>query len=127
MQRHRRSTVDSYVTGVTVTLHSDTLISRDSHENAPPVVIRRDQIQKALWTLRSESGLDDCSHVATQKSEGRSETASHATADLCERSDHAHCHQSRDGVEVTPGEGCRTETRLHHVPQKVLLGDDRYQ
>ncbi len=55
-------------------------IDRESHENAPAVVIRADQVRRVLSTFRSEAGLDHCSCVTAQEYEDRFETVYHLTS-----------------------------------------------
>jgi len=80
MQRQRHSTADRLVDGVVTTLPDDAVVGRDSHGNAPAVVIRADRVQQVLSTLRSEMGFDHCSCVTAQEYDDRFETVYHLTS-----------------------------------------------
>ncbi|MFC7213083.1 NADH-quinone oxidoreductase subunit D [Saliphagus sp. GCM10025334] len=54
-------------------------IGRDNHKNAPTFVIRPDQVQKALTTLRDEAGFDHLSLITPQEYEDRYESNIHLT------------------------------------------------
>ncbi|GCF14286.1 NADH dehydrogenase subunit D [Haloarcula mannanilytica] len=56
---------------------ADHVLTTDSHENAPAVVIRADEVQAVLSTLRSEAGLDHCACVTAQEYADRFETIYH--------------------------------------------------
>jgi NADH-quinone oxidoreductase subunit C/D len=80
MQRQQRSTTEQFVNEVVSALPDKTVLGRDSHENAPALVIRADQVQKVLSTLYSEVGLDHCSCVTAQEYDDRFETVYHLTS-----------------------------------------------
>jgi len=80
MQRQKRLTTDPLVNEVVTALPNDAIVSRDSHENAPAVVIRADHVHTVLSTLRSEVGLDHCSCVTAQEYDDRFETVYHLTS-----------------------------------------------
>jgi NADH-quinone oxidoreductase subunit C/D len=80
MQRHRPATGDRSVEAVLAALPEDAVVDRDSHGNAPAVVIRADRVRAVLATLRSEAGLDHCSCVTAQEYEDRFETVYHLTS-----------------------------------------------
>ena len=46
---------------------ADHVLSTEHHENAPAVVIRADEVQTVLSTLRTEAGLDHCACVTAQE------------------------------------------------------------
>ncbi|WP_254767049.1 NADH-quinone oxidoreductase subunit D [Salinilacihabitans rarus] len=54
-------------------------IGRDDHENAPAFVIRADEVQAALTTLRDEAGFDHLSCITAQEYEDRYESIYHLT------------------------------------------------
>ncbi|WP_312912422.1 NADH-quinone oxidoreductase subunit D [Natronosalvus caseinilyticus] len=54
-------------------------IGRDDHMNAPAFVIRPDQVQEALTTLREEAGFDHLSLITPQEYEDRYESNIHLT------------------------------------------------
>ncbi|MFC7231224.1 NADH-quinone oxidoreductase subunit D [Saliphagus sp. GCM10025308] len=54
-------------------------IGRDDHKNAPAFVIRPDQVQEALTTLREEAGFDHLSLITPQEYEDRYESNIHLT------------------------------------------------
>ena len=56
---------------------ADHVLSTERHGNAPAVVIRADQVQTVLSTLRSEAGLDHCACVTAQEYADRFETIYH--------------------------------------------------
>jgi len=56
---------------------ADCVLSTERHENAPAVVIRADEVQTVLSTLRSEAGLDHCACVTAQEYADRFETIYH--------------------------------------------------
>ncbi|WP_435551742.1 NADH-quinone oxidoreductase subunit D [Natrinema sp. CGMCC1.2065] len=58
-------------------LLGDAVLGRDDHENAPAVVIRPDEVQAVLATLRDEAGFDHCSCVTAQQYPDRFETIYH--------------------------------------------------
>ncbi|WP_049901422.1 NADH-quinone oxidoreductase subunit D [Natrinema sp. J7-1] len=58
-------------------LLGDAVLGRDDHENAPAVVIRPDEVQTVLATLRDEAGFDHCSCVTAQEYPDRFETIYH--------------------------------------------------
>jgi len=80
MQRQQRSTTEQFINEVVSALPDKTVLGRDSHENAPALVIRADHVQRALSTLRSEVGFDHCSCVTAQEYDGRFETVYHLTS-----------------------------------------------
>ncbi|QIO22012.1 NADH-quinone oxidoreductase subunit D [Haloarcula sp. JP-L23] len=49
----------------------------ETHENAPAVVIRADEVQTVLSTLKTEAGLDHCACVTAQEYADRFETIYH--------------------------------------------------
>ncbi|WP_135301909.1 NADH-quinone oxidoreductase subunit D [Haloarcula amylovorans] len=53
------------------------VIDEETHENAPAVVIRADEVQAVLSTLKTESGLDHCACVTAQEYADRFETIYH--------------------------------------------------
>jgi len=56
---------------------ADHVLSTERHENAPAVVIRADEVQAVLSTLRTEAGLDHCACVTAQEYADRFETIYH--------------------------------------------------
>jgi NADH-quinone oxidoreductase subunit C/D len=58
----------------------DAVVGRESHENAPALVIRADRVQQTLRTLRREAGFDHCSCVTAQEYGDRYETIYHLTS-----------------------------------------------
>ncbi|WP_434531210.1 NADH-quinone oxidoreductase subunit D [Haloarcula sp. NS06] len=56
---------------------ADHVLSTERHENAPAVVIRADEVQTVLSTLRTEAGLDHCACVTAQEYADRFETIYH--------------------------------------------------
>jgi len=53
------------------------VVREERHENAPAVVIRADEVQQVLSTLRTEAGLDHCACVTAQEYADRFETIYH--------------------------------------------------
>ncbi|MBX0297155.1 NADH-quinone oxidoreductase subunit D [Haloarcula nitratireducens] len=49
----------------------------ETHENAPAVVVRADEVQAVLSTLKTEAGLDHCACVTAQEYADRFETIYH--------------------------------------------------
>ena len=80
MQQQKRLTTDQLVNEVVTALPNDAIVSRDSRNNAPALVIRADQVQTVLSTLRSVVGLDHCSCVTAQEYDDRFETVYHLTS-----------------------------------------------
>ena len=60
-----------------VELLSPYTIARDDHYNAPGFVVRPDDVQEVLFTLRDEAGFDHCSNVTAQEYEDRFESIYH--------------------------------------------------
>ncbi len=58
-------------------LLGDVVRARDDHLNAPGVVIRPDEVQSVLATLRDDAGFDHCSCVTAQQYPDRFETIDH--------------------------------------------------
>lgn len=58
-------------------LLGDAVRARDDHLNAPGVVIRPDEVQSVLATLRDDAGFDHCSCVTAQQYPDRFETIYH--------------------------------------------------
>ncbi|NHX40400.1 MULTISPECIES: NADH-quinone oxidoreductase subunit D [Haloarcula] len=56
---------------------ADHILSTERHENAPAAVIRADEVQTVLSTLRTEAGLDHCACVTAQEYADRFETIYH--------------------------------------------------
>ncbi|WP_146416934.1 NADH-quinone oxidoreductase subunit D [Haloarcula hispanica] len=56
---------------------ADHVLSTERHENAPAAVIRADEVQTVLSTLRTEAGLDHCACVTAQEYADRFETIYH--------------------------------------------------
>jgi len=79
MQQQQSSTANRLVDEAVTVLPDDVIVNRDSHQNAPALVIRADHVQKALSTLRSEVGFDHCSCVTAQEYDDRFETVYHLT------------------------------------------------
>ncbi|MUW15077.1 NADH-quinone oxidoreductase subunit C [Halorubrum sp. CBA1125] len=79
MQQQQRSTASLLIDEADTALPDNAIVDRESHENAPAIVIRADQVQKILSTLRSETGLDHCSCVTAQEYEDSFETTYHLT------------------------------------------------
>jgi NADH-quinone oxidoreductase subunit C/D len=52
-------------------------VARDDHRNAPGFVVRPDEVQDVLFTLRDEAGFDYCSCVTAQEYEDRFESIYH--------------------------------------------------
>ena len=80
MQRQRHLPPDRLVDEVVTALPDDAVVGRDTHQNAPAVVVRADSVQTALSVLRSELGLDHCSCVTAQEYADRFETIYHLTS-----------------------------------------------
>jgi len=80
MQQQQRPTTNPLADEVVSALSSETIVDHGSHENAPAFVIRADQVQTALSTLRSKTGLDHCTCVTAQEYEDRFETVYHLTS-----------------------------------------------
>jgi NADH-quinone oxidoreductase subunit C/D len=80
MQQQQRSITDRFISQVVTALPNDAIISRESHRNAPALVIRGDQVKEVLSILRSEVGLDHCSCVTAQEYDNRFETIYHLTS-----------------------------------------------
>ncbi|AGB34045.1 NADH dehydrogenase-like complex subunit CD [Natrinema pellirubrum DSM 15624] len=80
MQQQQSSTANRLVDEAITALPEDVIVNRDSHQNAPALVIRADHVQKALSTLRSEVGFDHCSCVTAQEYDDRFETVYHLTS-----------------------------------------------
>ncbi|MHC3378740.1 NADH-quinone oxidoreductase subunit D [Haloarcula sp. H-GB5] len=55
----------------------DHVLTTDTHENAPAVVIRADEVQTVLSTLKEDAGLDHCACVTAQEYADRFETIYH--------------------------------------------------
>ncbi|MDS0280904.1 NADH-quinone oxidoreductase subunit D [Haloarcula onubensis] len=53
------------------------VVREETHENAPAVVVRADEVQQVLSTLRTEAGLDHCACVTAQEYADRFETVYH--------------------------------------------------
>jgi len=58
-------------------LLGDTVIDRESHVNAEGFVVRPDEVQDALFTLRDEAGFDHCACVTAQDYDDRYESIYH--------------------------------------------------
>ncbi|EMA24108.1 NADH-quinone oxidoreductase subunit D [Haloarcula amylolytica] len=56
---------------------ADHVLSTERHENAPAVVIRADEVQTVLSTLKENVGLDHCACVTAQEYADRFETIYH--------------------------------------------------
>ncbi|KAA9400104.1 NADH-quinone oxidoreductase subunit D [Haloarcula sp. CBA1130] len=56
---------------------ADYVLSTEHHENAPAVVIRADEVQTVLSTLKQDAGLDHCACVTAQEYADRFETIYH--------------------------------------------------
>ena len=80
MQQQQSLTANRLVDEAVTALPDDVIVNRDSHENAPALVIRADHVQRALSTLRSEVGFDHCSCVTAQEYDDRFETVYHLTS-----------------------------------------------
>ncbi|MFC7078537.1 NADH-quinone oxidoreductase subunit D [Haloarcula halophila] len=79
MQQQRISPEEQLIDSV-VTALDDDIVGRESHENAPAVVVRADSVESVLSTLRAEVGLDHCSCVTAQEYDDRFETIYHLTS-----------------------------------------------
>jgi NADH-quinone oxidoreductase subunit C/D len=55
----------------------DRVVRTETHRNAPAIVIRADEVQATLRTLRDEAGFDHCSCVTAQEYHDRYETIYH--------------------------------------------------
>ncbi|MFC7019897.1 MULTISPECIES: NADH-quinone oxidoreductase subunit D [Haloarcula] len=53
------------------------VVATDDHEHAPAVVVRADEVQTVLSTLKAESGLDHCAAVTAQEYDDRYESIYH--------------------------------------------------
>jgi NADH-quinone oxidoreductase subunit C/D len=53
------------------------VVREERHENAPAIVVRADEVQTVLSTLRTESGLDHCACVTADEYADRYETIYH--------------------------------------------------
>mgnify|MGYP000076634634 CR=1 FL=1 len=80
MHQQHRSTADRFLDEAVTALPDDAIVGRESHENAPAIVVRADQVREVLSTLRSDVGLDHCSCVTAQAYEDRFETIYHLTS-----------------------------------------------
>ncbi|QGX93758.1 NADH-quinone oxidoreductase subunit C [Haloplanus rallus] len=80
MQQQQSSTANRLVDEAVTALPDDVIVNRDSHQNAPALVIRADHVQKAPSTLRSEVGFDHCSCVTAQEYDDHFETVYHLTS-----------------------------------------------
>ncbi|WP_435359614.1 NADH-quinone oxidoreductase subunit D [Haloarchaeobius sp. DFWS5] len=58
-------------------LLGDYVLDHEDHLNAPAIVIRPDEVQAVLSTLRTEAGYDHCSCVTAQQYDDRFETVYH--------------------------------------------------
>ena len=58
-------------------LLGETALDREEHVNAPAFVVRPDEVQDALSTLREDAGFDYCSSVTAQQYEDRFESIYH--------------------------------------------------
>jgi NADH-quinone oxidoreductase subunit C/D len=56
---------------------ADHVLTTEPHENAPAVVIRADEVQIVLSTLKEDAGLDHCACVTAQEYADRFETVYH--------------------------------------------------
>jgi len=73
-----REVVAEHGTGETLAdLLGDRVLDREEHVNAETVVVRADEVQDVLTTLRDEAGLDHCSCVTAQEYGDRYETIYH--------------------------------------------------
>jgi len=68
---------DEDVLETATSLLSETVLDTESHMNAPGIVIRPDEVQDTLRTLRDEAGFDHCSCVTAQEYEDRYESIYH--------------------------------------------------
>src|SRR6056297_3262149 len=80
MKQHQHSIADRLVDTAVTALPEDAILDRETHTNAPAIVIRADNVRRALSTLRSEGGLDHCSCVTAQEYDDRFETVYHLTS-----------------------------------------------
>ncbi|WP_436909072.1 NADH-quinone oxidoreductase subunit D [Halosimplex marinum] len=58
----------------------EAVVDRETHRNAPGVVIRPDAVVETLSALRADAGLDHCSCVTAQEYGDRFETVYHLTS-----------------------------------------------
>ncbi|MBX0322084.1 NADH-quinone oxidoreductase subunit D [Halomicroarcula sp. F13] len=72
------------VAGASQATHADLLapireyvVDEETHLNAPAVVVRADEVQTVLSTLKAEAGLDHCACVTAQEYADRYETIYH--------------------------------------------------
>jgi len=56
---------------------ADHVLTTEPHENAPAVVVRADEVQIVLSTLKEDAGLDHCACVTAQEYADRFETVYH--------------------------------------------------
>ncbi len=56
---------------------ADCVLDTDSHQNAPAIVIRPDEVQRVLSTLKRDAGYDHCACVTAQEYADRFETIYH--------------------------------------------------
>ncbi len=56
---------------------ADRVVGTETHVNGPAVVVRADEVQAVLTSLRDEAGFDHCSCVTAQEYEDRYETIYH--------------------------------------------------
>ncbi|SDY23545.1 NADH-quinone oxidoreductase subunit D [Halobellus clavatus] len=80
MSQHHRSTALRPPETAVAALPNDAVVDRETHENAPAVVIRADRVQAVLSTLRSAAEFDHCSCVTAQEYKDRFETTYHLTS-----------------------------------------------
>ena len=80
MKQHQHSIADRLVDTAVTALPEDAILDRETHTNAPAIVIRADNVRQTLSTLRSEAGLDHCSCVTAQEYDDRFETVYHLTS-----------------------------------------------
>src|SRR6056297_2971578 len=80
MKQHQHSIADRLVDTAVTALPEDAILDRETHTNAPAIVIRADNVRQTLSTLRSEGGLDHCSCVTAQEYDDRFETVYHLTS-----------------------------------------------
>jgi len=55
----------------------DLVVDEESHENAPAVVVRADDVETVLRTLRDDHGFDHCACVTAQEYDDRFESVYH--------------------------------------------------
>ncbi len=63
MQRYDRPTALPLPAEAIDAFPDDAVVGRESHENAPAVIVRADRVRSVLSTLRSRAGFDHCSCV----------------------------------------------------------------